>query len=250
MLARASRRRSPTARKAPPRAPRRRHHTRSRCAVVARPGPEMAHAGIVRCRGRANDRPCIRCRRSTWTTSMSIKWGAWMTSVSSSRRNATRLPAGVLSRSSTAAEASRTISAFLVPHGGRRQVPDPVPGAAHGVWHPAFPVDLVAPATARSATPGTATWRRPPSPPAPSGAGAATQGRCGSGCAACLEHENMKDECQARMRPSDCHHIPHTVIARPSSACSSRRKILSFHGFPSVRSKITRCPDCAAQRSM
>ena len=45
-------------------------------------------------------------------------------------------------------------------------------------------------------------------------------------------------------------HIPHTVIAWPSAACSWRRKILSFHGFPAVRSKITRCPDCAAQRSM
>ena len=45
-------------------------------------------------------------------------------------------------------------------------------------------------------------------------------------------------------------YIPHTVIARPSSVDSSRRKSLSFHRFPSVRSKITKCPARAAQRSM
>ena len=44
-------------------------------------------------------------------------------------------------------------------------------------------------------------------------------------------------------------HMPQTVIGRPSRG-SSRRKILSSQRRPSVRSKTTRCPASAAERSM
>ena len=44
-------------------------------------------------------------------------------------------------------------------------------------------------------------------------------------------------------------YIPHTVISRPSNA-SSRRKILSLHGLPDVRSKTARWPSSAPHRSM
>ena len=54
----------------------------------------------------------------------------------------------------------------------------------------------------------------------------------------------------SRGAPSGGAYIPHTVIARRSSGRSSRRKSLSSHRFPSLRSKMTRCPASAPQRSM
>ena len=44
-------------------------------------------------------------------------------------------------------------------------------------------------------------------------------------------------------------HIPQTVTGAPPSV-SSRRYSFSSHGLSSSRSKITRCPSAAAQRSM
>ena len=57
----------------------------------------------------------------------------------------------------------------------------------------------------------------------------------------------------SRMRPGKLRirdiHIPHTVTGAPPST-SSRRKTFSSHGLPSARSKTTRCPSAASQRSM
>ena len=50
--------------------------------------------------------------------------------------------------------------------------------------------------------------------------------------------------------PSRSSYIPHTVILRPSPTGSVRRKIFSSHRLPRVRSNTTRCPACAAHRSI
>ena len=102
----------------------------------------------------------------------------------------------------------------------------------------------------------TGTIRPPPATPQPVGryAGGSVTPRCGHA---------IRPRSHAPVRPSPhgphmakpCSagarlHIPHTVIVRPSEDDSSRRKIFSSHAFPSLRSKMTRWPACAAHRSM
>ena len=52
----------------------------------------------------------------------------------------------------------------------------------------------------------------------------------------------------SRLSRAGAGYIPHTVTGAPPSV-RSRRNTLSRHGLPLVRSKMTRCPSAAAQRS-